>query len=140
MKPPEFGNKVEISVLCTVYCKLKFHLITTVKQKRSTEGCSKLEKIKKKDKFRRDWSQEGLNFDISAHASLKVGQDQVSGGDVNRLLFASVLFSRYSRELSFRDIGENYLFANMKRREYVYYMHFIHKRVLRHVSREYKTL
>ena len=41
--------------------------------------------------------------------------------------FRILLTVFYSRAFYFRDIREDYLFANIKRREYVYYMHFIHK-------------
>ena len=44
------------------------------KQKRSTEGYSKL----KKSGYKTSSGEIGL--DIRTHASLKVGQDQVSGG------------------------------------------------------------
>ena len=44
------------------------------KQKRFTEGCSKLKRPEKRQ------VQERFGLDIGTHASLKVGQDQVSGG------------------------------------------------------------
>ena len=45
-----------------------------LKQKRSTEGCSKLKKSENKT------SLGEIGLDMRTHASPKVGQDQVSGG------------------------------------------------------------
>ena len=45
-----------------------------IKQKRSTEGCSKFKSPETRQ------VQERLVSDIRTHASPKVGQDQVSGG------------------------------------------------------------
>ena len=48
--------------------------VAYIKQKRSTEGCSKLNKSGNKT------SSGEIDLDIRTHASAKVGQDQVSGG------------------------------------------------------------
>ena len=50
-------------------CRLRI-----VKEKRSTEGCSKLKSPQNKT------SSGEIGLDIRKHASPKVGQDQVSGG------------------------------------------------------------